>query len=270
MSGEKKLFNMTGIGKFFPKIRTTILVALLLNIGFPFVVSFFPKAFFMKYLISREMYLLIAASVVVNIIAIIAILRMVEIITCPRPCREAGDVGIALSKKHDEFNMIPVWILVTVSTFGSFVIWNIYKSGGLCLGWVETSNMYCSHSNYIIETVVEVAQITVAILAIVVLMRFSRLEVDTKLLKFLILIFKHNKIYGAIYSVNQTAALHFAKFVNELNEEIANIASSKVLRGLHFISFMVSKQQKKSLGFHALWMWMGLVVLTVTALIRKP
>jgi hypothetical protein len=215
------------------------------------------------------MYSLAAANIAANIIAVTAILRMVAFVIYSKPSYEPWSKGVVLSSRHKEFNMIPIWTLIATSILGSFILWNIYKSGGLYFGFVEMTNMSHSHQNCIVEAAVEMSQITIATLVVITFIKFSKSKVCAKFLSFLTFIFRRNKIYWTIYLINQTAALHTVKFINELNDGIVNIWHFRVLKTLRFASFMISKQQRKSFGFHALWMWVGLVVLVTVALIGR-
>jgi NADH:ubiquinone oxidoreductase subunit 5 (subunit L)/multisubunit Na+/H+ antiporter MnhA subunit len=267
-SGEKNLFNMIGIGKITPKIKNIIFVAISLNVGFPFVVNFFPKISFNEYLVSHEMYLLMSISVVINIIAMIAILRMVAIPMYGKFCSKSVEMKTILSKKYNEFNMIAVWTLIIMSILSSFTLWSTYESGRLYLGVAEATSTL-SVKKYIIGAIIEIIQIVIAIMIAIIFARNSKSKINMNILKFLTIMSGHNRVCETFCLVNQKVAIYAVRLISEFDRRIISTLHIKIFKWLHFTNFVLSKKQKKSLESHVLWVWFGLIALVMATLLGK-
>jgi NADH:ubiquinone oxidoreductase subunit 5 (subunit L)/multisubunit Na+/H+ antiporter MnhA subunit len=255
-AGEQNILRMGGIKNEAPKLNDVMWIAFMMAIGFPLLPGFFAKIPYMASIQLSSIPLLSTANVVGNVFATIALFRLITVAMYGKS--RMDDITLSMVARSSEYDMRPIWLLMAIAVFGSFVAWSMYEWGRLHFGTAGVSyarNIF----DYFTENVEELCQIASSITAVLLLMRFSGTKQVTRILNFTAML-NRGRVYKHCCNYVTRMVVCVMRVCDTLGTVVDGIMNVRSYRFLHSTSITLSHAHQKLLASHAVWIITGLLV----------
>ncbi|MDR2458574.1 MAG: hypothetical protein LBD43_00550 [Holosporales bacterium] len=262
-AGEQNIIRMGGVKNEAPKLNDVIWITFMMAIGFPLLPGFFAKIPFMASIQLSNVPLLSAANVVGNIFATIALFRLITVAMYGKS--RMDDITLSMVTRSNAYDMRPIWLLMAISVFGSFVVWSIYEWGKLhfgAAGVLHARNIF----DYFIENIEELCQITISVIVVLLLMRFSGTKHVEKILNFTAML-NRGKVYKRCCDYIARMVMCVMRECDILNTIMDNSMNVRGYRLLRSTSIVLSRAHQRLLASHVVWIIAGLLIAIATVVV---
>ncbi|MDR1609614.1 MAG: hypothetical protein LBR78_02025 [Holosporales bacterium] len=263
-AGEQNILRMGGIKSAAPRLNDVMWLAFMMAVGFPLLPGFFAKIPFMASIQLSNVPLLLTANVVGNIFATMAAFRLITIAMYGKS--RMDDTTLSMVSRSSERDMRPIWLLMAISVFGSFVVWSMYGWGELHFGTagvLHVRNIF----DYFIENIEELCQIAVSIVIVLLLMRFSGTKWVKRTLSFMTVL-NRSRVYQHFCDYTTRIVLCIMKVCDVINTTLDSAMYMRSYKLLRSTSIALSRAHPNLLAAHVVWIITGLLVVVVTVASR--
>jgi NADH:ubiquinone oxidoreductase subunit 5 (subunit L)/multisubunit Na+/H+ antiporter MnhA subunit len=257
MSYEQNILRMGGLNSIIPKVNYALWISFAACVGIPFFVGFFAKISFMNAIRFSGRFHLEVCNIIVNIVSMAAVFRVILISMYGKS--RTSKSTLSRAQDFNSESILPIWILLGFATFGSFICHILYESGKLHFGY-GGMNFIIGSFDHFVETVIESAQIVIAILMVLFFSKLSILKKNDKLRYYLLFLFKSNFIYNALIKLIKNFLYYVFDAFNKLNDNLNILLNYKSFRIIYAIGNIIQDKHKCSLYNHLLWILTGITV----------
>ncbi|MDR1332858.1 MAG: hypothetical protein LBJ69_00390 [Holosporales bacterium] len=266
-AGEKNILKMGGLKNEASKLSDIIWITFIMAVGIPLLPGFFAKVPFLASLQLTEMPLLVIANVVANMFATMALFRIIVVAMYGKS--RMDDLTLSMVSNSNAYNMKPIWLVIAISIFGSFVAWSSCVSGKLHFGEAGVARVRDAF-DYFLENVGEVCQIAASIIIVLLFMRFSRSKYVDAVLETFMKILMRNKFHKRFCGLCTLTMLKILRGFDEANVAIANILNVRSYRALRGAGIALSNAHRKLLAAQVIWIILGLALILAAAIRPLP
>jgi NADH:ubiquinone oxidoreductase subunit 5 (subunit L)/multisubunit Na+/H+ antiporter MnhA subunit len=266
--GERNVLRLGGLKEYAPRVSDVVWISFLAAVGFPFLPGFFAKIAFMDSAQTFGMTLIIVSNVAVNILATAALFRLILLSMYGKA--KADDATLSRVSNSNSFDVKPVWILIGCSIFGAFVAWSWYEYNVLHFGssgTIRIRNVF----DYFFENIKEVAQIAASVLLVLCFAKAYNsgvIKFRGKILNFVVLTFRRNKIHECVCNFVKYFTLRNMKIVNAMNNKFVYLATDGLSTALCCATKYMNRKYRSKLQAHVVWIIFGLFLLGCFAMIH--
>ena len=166
------------------------------------------------------------------------------------------------ASKSNKYTFAPFWSLSTISIFGSFIVWNIFKEG--ILGFNEEKMPYLAVNAFQASMNI-LLQIIIAISLILLFDKHTNSHTSEKIAFWI----SRHKIYKKSVTIATNIIMRFAKAFDTWSCQIAHAWNVDTFKELYHAGSFLKMVHVNYLQNHVVWILFGLTLCLIFVFVEK-